>query len=388
MILPIGDSPNFEGTPTVTYLLIGINVAIYLLMLPLMWTGVDPSDPQLAEYVHLVARQTGYEVSVQEILANVSAYDLFVYHWGYRPVSPSVINLFVSMFLHGGLAHVAGNMLFLWIYGDNVEHRLGGPRFLAYYLATGAAATLFHGMFFPTSGLPLVGASGAISGVLGFYFVWFPHNRVHLLLLFPFLMRVTVSARTLLGLYLVVENILPFVLSRGVGGIAHGAHIGGFLAGLLIARLIDRRVLAGARPDYATDGPGVAAGAIGAAIADGRFADAAQAYFARPVDESHRLLSPSESIALGNWLLQNHHPRAALVVFRRHLRDYPNGPNAAEAHLGAGLVQLEQLDQPTAAYQHFLDALDLSPEPATEAAARHAIEALGARQRPHRPLRY
>src|SRR5690606_29843226 len=123
--------------------------------------------------------------------------------------------LLASMFMHGGFAHLAGNMLFLWIYGDNVEHRVGTLRFVGYYLVTGVAATLMHAMFFPTSGLPLVGASGAISGVLGFYYLWFPANRVHLLLLFPFLLRVTVPARTLLGLYIVVENIFPFILARG-----------------------------------------------------------------------------------------------------------------------------------------------------------------------------
>ncbi len=243
VILPIGDSPNPEGTAFATYALIAANVAVYLLTLPLAWVRPDASDPQLAEYAHLVARQTGYRISVQEILANASAYDLTVFRWGYRPVAPSLVTLLASMFLHGGFAHLAGNMLFLWIYGDNVEHRVGPARFVAYYLVTGAAATLLHAMFFPTSGLPLVGASGAISGVLGFYFLWFPENRVHLLLLFPFLMRLSVPARTLLGLYIIVENVFPFVLSGGATGVAYGAHIGGFVAGLLIATSSDRRAV-------------------------------------------------------------------------------------------------------------------------------------------------
>ncbi len=391
MILPIGDSPNPEGTPAVTYALIAANIAIYLVMLPLSWTGVDPSDPQLAEYVHLVARQTGYRVSVQEILANVSAYDLVVYDWGYRPTSPSIVDLFASMFMHGGLAHLAGNMLFLWIYGDNVEHRVGHARFLAYYVATGAAATLTHAMFFPTSGLPLVGASGAISGVLGFYFLWFPRNRVHLMLLFPFLVRVTVSARTLLGLYVIVENVFPFVLARGVGGVAYGAHIGGFAAGLLIAYVIDRRSLgglAGARQTEPDEAATAHRSTIRKAIEADRFADAAREYFSVPVASSRQVLNPMESIELGNWLLQNEHPRGALVVFRRHLRDYPTGPATADAHLGAGLVQLHHLNQPTAAFQHFLEALDHSPSPAIEAAARQGLAAIDATQHPMRPLQW
>lgn len=376
MILPVGDSPNPEGTPIATYGLIAANVAIYLITLPLAWVRPDASDPQLAEYVHLVARQTGYRLSVQEILAATSAYDLFVFRWGYRPVDPSLVNLFAAMFLHGGFAHLAGNMLFLWIYGDNVEHRVGAPRFVAYYLATGAAATLMHAMFFPTSGLPLVGASGAISGVLGFYFLWFPHNRVHLLLLFPFLMRVAVSARLLLGLYIVVENILPFILVRGTGGIAYGAHIGGFLAGLLIASVIDRRELAARPAEYSGTTPNGDAGQVRSAITAGRFADAAPLYFALPVEATRRLLTPDESIGFGNWLLANGHPQAALIVFRRHLRDHPNGPTAADAHLGAGFVQLRNLRQPTAAYQHFLEALELDPSPQTAAAARQALHDL------------
>lgn len=379
MILPIGDSPNPDGTPIATYGLIAANVAIYLLTLPLAWVRPDASDPQLAEYVHLVARQTGYRMSVQEILAATSAYDLFVFRWGYRPVDPSFINLLTAMFLHGGFAHLFGNMLFLWIYGDNVEHRVGAPRFLAYYLATGAAATLMHAMFFPTSGLPLVGASGAISGVLGFYFLWFPHNRVHLLLLFPFLTRVTVSARVLLGLYIVVENILPFVIVRGTSGIAHGAHIGGFLAGLLIATAIDRRDLAARPPGFAATSSPADAGRVREAITARRFAEATPLYFSLPADQTRRLLTPEESVEFADWLLANNNPRAALVVYRRSLRDHPSGARAADAHLGAGMVQLRHLDQPTSAYQHFLDALELDPSPETAAAARAALQSLSRR---------
>ena len=105
------------------------------------------------------------------------------------------------MFLHAGFLHLFGNMLFLWIYGDNVEHRLGHVPYLFWYLATGVAATLFHMLGASGSQIPLVGASGAISGMLGFYFVWFPRNQVRLLwLLPPFVMQVfEVPARLVLG---------------------------------------------------------------------------------------------------------------------------------------------------------------------------------------------
>ena len=147
------------------------------------------------------------------------------------------------MFMHGGWMHLAGNMLFLWIYGDNVEHRLGHVGYLVAYLAAGLAATLFFAMFVPNSQIPMLGASGAISGVLGFYFLWFPRNRIKVFVfLFPLLMTtLLIPSRIVLGVYLVIDNILPF-LTRPVegSGVAHGAHIGGFLAGLGLALAIDR----------------------------------------------------------------------------------------------------------------------------------------------------
>ena len=128
-----------------------------------------------------------------------------------------LLSLLLSIFMHGSWLHLLGNMLFLWIYGDNVESQLGKLGYLFWYLLTGVAATVFHASVFHTSKLPLVGASGAISGVLGFYFVWFPHNRVRMLMaFFPFIMRVIeLPARLVLGFYIVLDNLLPFVLSTG-----------------------------------------------------------------------------------------------------------------------------------------------------------------------------
>ena len=121
------------------------------------------------------------------------------------------MDLLSCMFLHGSLMHLFGNMLFLWIYGDNVERRLGSFAFLLWYLLTGVAATLAHALVFSSSEVPLVGASGAISGVLGFYFVWFPRNVVRMLaFLPPFLMQVfEIPARYVLGMYLVLDNLCP-----------------------------------------------------------------------------------------------------------------------------------------------------------------------------------
>src|SRR5262249_32019185 len=177
-------------------------------------------------------------------------YDLVVFRWGFRPAAPSAVDALTCMFLHAGFLHLFGNMLFLWIYGDNVEHRLGSVPYLCWYLGTGVAATLFHMLRASGSEIPLVGASGAISGILGFYFFWSPRNRVRLLwLLPPFLMQVfEVPARIVLGIYLVLDNLLPYLFVSGDVGVAHGAHIGGFLAGLAAAWLMGRREGA-ARPE-------------------------------------------------------------------------------------------------------------------------------------------
>ncbi len=253
MFLPLGDEPNPRGIPWVTYGLIAVNTAVYLFIsLPLSLSRPDASDPLLVEYVRVLLETLPQDRFVAaEVVQQLSAYDLFVFDHGFRPVAPAPIALLTSMFLHAGFAHLAGNMLFLWIYGDNVEHRMGPVPYLIAYLATGVAATLFHTAFDLESALPLVGASGAISGVLGFYFVWFPHNRVRLwVFLFPFFMNViTLPARIVLGFYLVVSNLMPFLISQGMpgGGVAYGAHIGGFLGGIGWAWWAGRREVS-ARP--------------------------------------------------------------------------------------------------------------------------------------------
>jgi membrane associated rhomboid family serine protease len=392
MILPLGDAPNPRGIPFLTYALIAANSAVFLLItLPLSGRAPDLNDPALWEYLRIVARNLPHPVPVEELLRHTSAYDLFVFRYGFRPAAPSLATLFTAMFLHAGFIHLFGNMLFLWIYGDNVEHRLGRLPFLFWYLATGMAATLFYTLFDLDSPLPLIGASGAISGVLGFYFLWFPRNTVRLLFVFfPFFMNViAVPARLVLGFYLLADNLLPFLISRGMGGggVAYGAHIGGFLGGLAAAWLIDRRQVTARPREFRermhppSEARHTSAPTIPRSLAHGDFADAAKAYFALDVDETRRALAPEDSLALADWLERNGHPHAALIVYRRHLRDYPQGPGAAEAHVGAGLVQLRHLDQPTPAFQHFVDALDLDPSPDTAARARAGLDAIAARQK-------
>ncbi len=390
MFLPLGDTPNPRGAAPVTWALLALNVAVYALVtLPLSLRGADPGDPTLALYLEVVRGRVPANVPTQAILSQVSAYDLFVFRHGYRPADPSFATLLSSMFLHGGLLHLAGNMLFLWIYGDNVELRLGRVRFLLAYLATGAAATLFHAAFAPASPLPLVGASGAISGVLGFYFLWFPHNQVKLLVaLFPFLVDVIlVPARLVLGFYLLIDNLLPFLIARGEGGgVAHGAHLGGFLAGLVWAQWARTRERARRPAEFAAPRAerrrDLPESQLAQALRGGDLEQAARLYFeAANGDELACRLAPADSLLLGRYLAAAGHPRAALQVFRRQLRFHPREPGAAEAHVAAGLVHLEALGAPVPAWQHFLDALDLDPHPDTAAAARAGLAAIEATQR-------
>jgi len=238
MFLPIGDEPNPHHLPAMTIAIIALNVAVFLLVtLPLSARAVDPTDPLLLEYLRSILPGLPPGVSPAELAGQVSAYDLVVFRWGYRPGEPHLLALVSAMFLHGGFMHLFGNMLYLWIYGNNVEHRLGAPAYLFWYLLTGIAATLFHALFNQGSSIPLVGASGAISGVLGFYLVWFPRHVVKIwVFLIPFYIGVVrFSATIVLIMYLVLDNLLPMLMSAGQGGVAHGAHIGGFLAGMAAA---------------------------------------------------------------------------------------------------------------------------------------------------------
>jgi membrane associated rhomboid family serine protease len=245
MIFPIGDTPNPQRfTAWVNLGLIALNVLIYLVLtLPLSLQGADPADPVTQQLLQLLAARYP-ELSPAVLLQNIDRWDVFVQSHGFIAARPSWSALFGSMFLHSGFAHLAGNMLFLWIYGDNIEHRLGRLGYLAFWLGCGVAATAGQVVLNGFGTVPMIGASGAISGVLGAYFLLFPRNRVRLLVaLFPIYVNVLlVPARLVLGAYLVLDNLLP-VLFGSQTGVAYGAHIGGFLAGLAGAAIVRRREL-------------------------------------------------------------------------------------------------------------------------------------------------
>ncbi len=211
-MIPLRDNIPSYRTPIVTVGLIAANILVYVnqLMLP----------PQAAvQFVYLYGL----------IPLEISGGDLLVPH----PV-PLYATVFTSMFVHGGLFHLGGNMLYLWIFGDNVEDRIGRLKFLVFYLLSGLAAAATQIWTDPASKIPMVGASGAISGVLGAYLFLFPHARVLTLIPLGFFYRIVeIPALIVLGLWIVVQ-VLNGVGTLGVqvGGVAWFAHIGGFVAGL------------------------------------------------------------------------------------------------------------------------------------------------------------
>jgi membrane associated rhomboid family serine protease len=163
----------------------------------------------------------------------------FIIGFGLIPAAFSWVTLVTSMFLHGGFLHFAGNMLYLWIFGDNVEDRMGHGRFLTFYLLCGTAAALAQTIMSPDSVVPMVGASGAIAGVMGAYFVMYPHSRIVTLIpIIVFIQIIEVPAIFFLGIWFVMQflsgvgSIASAAGRQPAGGVAFWAHVAGFVAGV------------------------------------------------------------------------------------------------------------------------------------------------------------
>jgi len=216
--------PGFK--PKLTILLIIINVAVFLY--EIAYTG------QFWEFSNARAAQLFFEWGAVPTCITGSGHIMIQ---GTQILCPDMpfVSLLSSTFLHGGLLHLGGNMLFLWIFGDNIELKFGRAKFLGVYLLWGLVAGLAHIVVDPTSSIPAVGASGAISGILGAYLAIFPKARILTFMMLGFFWRMMhIQARWFLPFWLVFQNILPFVVGGfgiGGGGIAFMAHIGGFAIG-------------------------------------------------------------------------------------------------------------------------------------------------------------
>lgn len=368
--------------------LIALNVAVYVfLTLPLSGQPIDLSDPSAQAYLENLRHSLPPGIDIRQVLPTLSSWEVFVFEHGYKPGAGQIGDLFSAMFMHAGFMHLAGNMLFLWIYGDNVEHRVGRALYLAIYLATGVAATLVFSLFARGSMTPLLGASGAISGILGLYFVMFPRNQVKVFIaFFPFFLNVVlIPARWVLGFYVIAENFLPFLFGSS-GGVAYGAHLGGFFAGLGIAWLGERRGwrLAPKEPfgrrgghEVMPGGPSTV-GDLEQAIMRGDREMALQG-FKKAGAPLAAALSPAACAQLAEWLLHAGAPIAANDILRRCLvkHRHERGPGIARVYLVMGLLRLSN-GQPTAAYQYLLQVLDLDPDPDTAIRTQTALRQITA----------
>jgi membrane associated rhomboid family serine protease len=213
-MIPLRDNIPSRRTPVLTVGLIAVNILVYINQMRL-------SPQAVVQFIHLYGL----------VPLEISSGDPLIPH----PV-PLYATLLTSMFVHGGLFHLGGNMLYLWIFGDNVEDRMGRLKFLAFYLLSGLGAAAAQIWADPASKIPMVGASGAISGVLGAYLFLFPHARVLTLIPLGFFSRVAeIPALVVLGFWIIIQ-VLNGVMTLGsqVGGVAWLAHIGGFVTGLVM----------------------------------------------------------------------------------------------------------------------------------------------------------
>ncbi|MEZ4703424.1 MAG: rhomboid family intramembrane serine protease [Rhodothermales bacterium] len=230
MLFPIGDdNRKIQGPAWVSMTLLAANIAVFVFL-----QGCGANETFTYGYSVIPYEiVTGQDlVQPQTVPAGGGEYAIIPQAPGPFPI---FLTILTAMFMHGGLGHIGGNMLYLWIFGDNVEHRFGALPFLALYLACGVAATIAQILLDPTSVIPNLGASGAISGVLGAYMVLFPRNKVHALFFYTV---VSVPAVLAIGLWIAMQLISGWgsiVNQSAVGGVAYGAHIGGFVAGVLLA---------------------------------------------------------------------------------------------------------------------------------------------------------
>lgn len=235
-MFPIGDDNSDRTiTPVVNYIFIGLNILVFVLL-----QGLGSNDA-FSYAFSLVPKEVtdGIDITGIQLVRDSMGNTGQVQH--YPTPLPVYFNFLSSMFMHGGFGHIFGNMLFLWVFGDNLENLIGHIRFAIFYLLCGFAAAFAQIVMDSDSIIPMLGASGAISGVLGGYLVLFPQRRVKAII-FNFLTEV--PAFVALGLWIGYQVLLGYLTPAGTGGVAYAAHIGGFVAGAALIKLfaIGRRM--------------------------------------------------------------------------------------------------------------------------------------------------
>jgi membrane associated rhomboid family serine protease len=226
-MIPIKDDNPQKTFPIMTILLILSNLAVFIYQFKL--------GSGLEAFIYRFGT-IPWEISHLQESPNLS--------FQFRSTIPTILTLFTSMFIHGGILHLLGNMIYLWIFGDNIEALIGHFRFLFFFICCGLVATFSHVVAFRDSLYPMVGASGAISGILGAYFLKFPKARVHILIfLFFFIRIIRVPALIVLGFWFIIQVLsgLSSLGMKGGGGIAWFAHIGGFIAGSFLVFFFEKQ---------------------------------------------------------------------------------------------------------------------------------------------------
>ncbi len=231
MVLPLRDDDTDRHTvPVVTYALIAVNIIVWLIELSLgerFINGYSTVPYEITHGTDVVGTQT-IEAGGQSIPIQL-----------YPGPTPIYLTLLSSMFMHASWAHIGGNMLYLWIFGDNIEDRIGSGKFLIFYLICGLAASVAHIIFGVDSMIPSLGASGAIAGVLGAYLVLFPKRSVRVLVARQI---VNMPAFIVLGMWILLQVFSQISVVGGEGGgVAYMAHIGGFVAGVALIFLFGKR---------------------------------------------------------------------------------------------------------------------------------------------------
>lgn len=230
-MIPLHDDNPTQGTPLVTLMLIGICIAVFLYQTNLSQQAAELFAFQYGAIPAIVFGQASLPEEAVAI--------------------PVALTLVSSMFLHGSWMHLLGNMLYLWIFGNNIEDVMGHAKFVLFYVLSGILAALSHALTDPSSQIPMVGASGAISAVLGAYILLFP--RAHVLVLLPMIGMTRVAAGIVLGMWFVTQ-LISGGMSMGAagGGVAFFAHIGGFIAGMALIGLFKRKEVRFFAPDRST----------------------------------------------------------------------------------------------------------------------------------------
>lgn len=228
-MFPISDDDADRRTqPWVNYAFIAINVLVFVLLQQI------GSNEAFTYAFALVPKEimTGIDLTGVQIVRDSLGRTAEIHE--YATPLPVYFNFLSSMFMHGDIMHIGGNMLFLWIFGDNIEDLIGHVRYAVFYLLCGFAAAAAQIIMSPDSVIPMLGASGAISGVLGGYILMFPKRPVRAVILN---MMTTVPSFIAIGIWIVYQVVLGYFSSSGGGGVAYAAHIGGFIAGVALVKV-------------------------------------------------------------------------------------------------------------------------------------------------------